>query len=203
MTLKIFLLLLAYLLGGIPTGYIIARFGGNMDIRQIGSGNIGTTNVYRALGLRWALVTFLCDTLKGVLPVLVVSLVSASPWLRAGVGLLVVTGHLFSPYLRLRGGKGVATAFGTILYLVPVAAVLDFALWALLAFPLKIISIASLTAAVALPVMVAIFSPVTAFRLLAVCLSILILFSHRENIRRLFRGEEKPLERRKAGSRPH
>ena len=202
MIFNISLLALAYLIGGIPTGYIITRFAGNLDIRGIGSGNIGTTNVYRALGLRWALFTFICDALKGVLPVLVVSLVSASPWWRAGAGLLAVTGHLFSPYLRLHGGKGVATAFGAILCLVPVAAIIEFSLWALLAFRLKIISIASLLAAIALPVIVAIFSPVTAFRLLALCLSTLILFSHRENIRRLFRGEEKPLERKRAGSSP-
>jgi glycerol-3-phosphate acyltransferase PlsY len=193
MALNISLLVAAYLIGGLPSGYIIARFAGHIDIRQKGSGNIGTTNVYRALGFRWALVTFLADALKGFVPVILVSILSGSDWWNAGAGLLAVLGHLFSPYLRFRGGKGVATAFGAILCLVPVAALIDLALWALLAFPFKIISLASLVAAAALPVIVFVFSPSPAFRLLAICLLILIVFSHRDNISRLIRGDEKPV----------
>jgi glycerol-3-phosphate acyltransferase PlsY len=193
MALNISLLVAAYLIGGLPSGYIIARFAGHIDIRQKGSGNIGTTNVYRALGFRWALVTFIADALKGFVPVILVSLLSGSDWWNAGAGLLAVLGHLFSPYLRFRGGKGVATAFGAILCLVPVAALIDLALWALLAFPFKIISLASLVAAAALPILVVVLSPSPAFRLLAICLLILIVFSHRDNISRLIRGDEKPV----------
>lgn len=195
MLVEILVLVLSYLIGGIPFGYIITRFAGGVDIRDIGSGNIGTTNVYRALGLGWALATFFCDVVKGFLPVFFMSLASTSPWLVSLAGLLAVAGHMFSPFLKLRGGKGVATAFGAVLYLVPAAAAIDFAFWAALAFPFKIISAASLAAALGLPVLVFIFTPIWAYRLLSILLALMVLLSHRENIIRLAKGQEKKISR--------
>jgi len=194
-------LVLAFLLGSVPVSYLIARFVGRVDLAETGSGNVGAANVYRALGLRWAFLAFLGDALKGLAPALVAALVlKAQPradWWIAGAGLCAVLGHLFPPWLGFRGGKGVATSFGVMLALAPTAAGIAFAVWAAALAVSKIMSLSSLAGALALPVLTWFFSDEPAFRLLALALAAIVFISHHENLRRLLRGEEKPLARKK------
>jgi len=184
---------IAYLLGSIPVSYLIVRWVGHRDLRALGSGNLGATNVYRALGLRWAILAFVGDALKGALPAGL-----AWQWL-SGMGLVVgisvVLGHLFPPWFKFRGGKGVATSFGVMIVLAPKATLLALAIWAILTLTLKLVSVASLAAALALPVLVYVLEAEPAKSWLALALGALIFLSHHENIRRLLRGEEKAISR--------
>jgi len=193
---------LAYLLGSIPVSYLIVRAVGRQDLRAIGSGNIGATNVYRALGLGWAVLAFGGDALKGAVPSWLAwgcfPIAEKAPsmfWAGWLISLSPVLGHLFPPWFKFRGGKGVATSFGVMVVLAPKATLLALALWMVLALALKIASLASLAAALALPVLVYVLEAEPAKSWLALALGALIFLSHHENIRRLLRGEEKAISR--------
>jgi glycerol-3-phosphate acyltransferase PlsY len=197
---RLLMLLAAYLFGSIPVSFLIARAVAGKDLRQVGSGNTGATNVYRVAGAGWALLAFLGDALKGVLPVwaalhLLSRFSTADLVWVAGAGLLAVLGHLFPPWLKFRGGKGVATSFGVMLVLAPGPALLALVLWAAMTFAFKLVSAASLVAALALPVLVYFFKAGPAKTWLALALCLLIFISHHENLGRLIRGEEKPIRR--------
>ena len=194
---KPFLVLMftAYLLGSIPTGLLAARLLGGPDPRTAGSRNLGTANLYRLLGLKAGLITFLGDAGKGALPAVlgVYWLTSLGPWQETGVaavGIAAVLGHIFPLYLGFKGGKGVATAFGVVAGLAPWAA-LNLALVYVLALAqTRIFSAAALLAAWFLPLAVGLFSNSKAYLFLAGVLSGLILICHRENLERIFKGEE-------------
>ena len=194
----------AYLLGSIPFALILGRFHG-VDIRRTGSGNIGATNLSRALGRRWGIAAFALDFLKGLLPVLAAGLLASPQPPPGGIhplhaqiacALAAVLGHVFPPWLGFRGGKGVATAFGALSGLVWPAALSAGAIWLVLYLATRTVSIASLGAAAAFPIVTAIV-----FRdqpadlawpadLLAVLVAALIALRHRSNIRRLLTGQE-------------
>ncbi|MHB8068614.1 MAG: glycerol-3-phosphate 1-O-acyltransferase PlsY [Desulfobaccales bacterium] len=188
------LTLLAYLSGSIPFGLVVSRLLGGPDPRGLGSGNLGTANLYRLLGLKAGVLTLLGDTLKGALPVLL-----ASFWLAPGawresalavVAAAAVLGHIFPLYLQFKGGKGVATTFGVVAVLAPGAA-LNLVLVYLMALAwTRTFSLSALICAWLLPVAVGLFSDSKAYLLLAAGLSGLILVCHRENLERLFKGEE-------------
>jgi glycerol-3-phosphate acyltransferase PlsY len=160
----------------------------------VGSGNIGATNVYRALGLRWAVAVFIADALKGLLPVLIARGLPLPAWGVMMAAFAAVCGHVFNPYLRFKGGKGVATAFGAMLGITPWAALIAFIAWAGVAVKTRIISLGSLAAAGVLPVAALILSPHPAFKIGAFFVAGLLVYSHRENIDRLIKGEEKPIQ---------
>ncbi|MEJ2670683.1 MAG: glycerol-3-phosphate 1-O-acyltransferase PlsY [Deltaproteobacteria bacterium] len=189
------LLVLAYLLGSIPSGLLVARLLGGPDPRRQGSGNLGTANVYRALGRKAAALTLLGDVAKGALPVALARLTLAplGAWQDTAVALVAtaaVLGHVFPLYLHFQGGKGVATTFGVIAVAVPWAA-LNLALVYLLALAqTRIFSLSALICAWLLPVAVGLFADSKAYLLLAAGLSGLILVCHRDNLERFFRGEE-------------
>jgi acyl phosphate:glycerol-3-phosphate acyltransferase len=189
------LVVLAYLLGSIPSGLIVARAMGGPDPRSQGSGNLGTANVYRALGRKAGTLTLLGDMAKGALPVALARLTLAplGTWQDTGVALVAaaaVFGHVFPLYLGFKGGKGVATTFGVIAVVAPWAA-LNLALVYLLAlFQTRIFSISALICAWLLPVAVGLFAASKAYLLLAAGLSGLVLVCHRANLERFFRGEE-------------
>ncbi|HTT83783.1 MAG TPA: glycerol-3-phosphate 1-O-acyltransferase PlsY [Rhizomicrobium sp.] len=180
--------LLGYLLGSIPFGLLFSWAAGAGDVRMIGSGNIGATNVLRT-GKRWAaLATLLCDGGKGAVAVLLAShYYGAVAAALAGLGAFL--GHVFPVWLRFRGGKGVATFFGVLLAIAWPAGLLALATWLAVAGVFRISSLSALTAAALAPIYMMLFGrPLDA--LLALVLALLIFATHRENIRRLLAGRE-------------
>jgi glycerol-3-phosphate acyltransferase PlsY len=186
---------LAYLLGSIPFGLVVSRFLGGPDPRTLGSGNLGTANLFRALGLKAAILAFLGDALKGTLPVLLAAfwLTPLGPWREGAVAVVggaAVLGHVFPLYLKFKGGKGVATSFGVVAAVAPWAAVNLALVYVLALAQTRIFSLSALICAWLLPVAMGLFSDSKAFLLLAGFLSGLVLLCHRENLERLFKGEE-------------
>jgi glycerol-3-phosphate acyltransferase PlsY len=181
---------LGYAVGSIPTGPLLARARG-VDLRKVGSGNIGATNVGRALGKRWAILVLLLDAGKGLVPVLLVKHQRPSPWLWAAVGLATIVGHSFSVFLRGRGGKGVATSLGAALGLAPLPALASFGAYVVLYALFRISSVGSLFGVIGFPVFLWIFGPrEPALLAFGVATALLVTARHRDNIRRLLRGEE-------------
>ncbi len=189
------LVVLAYLLGSIPTGLLVARLLGGPDPRGQGSGNLGAANVFRQLGRKGGALTLLGDMAKGALPV-ALALVWLTPlgaWQETGVALVgaaAVLGHVFPVYLGFKGGKAVATTFGVVAVLAPWAALNLAAVYLLALSQTRIFSISALICAWLLPVAVGLFADSKAYLLLAGALSGLILVCHRDNLERFFKGEE-------------
>ena len=175
--------LLAFLAGSIPFGVFLARRQG-VDIRHEGSGNIGATNVARVLGLRVGLVVLILDAAKGALPVLATRAAGVDGWGLAAAGMAAVLGHCFSPWLRFRGGKGVATALGVFLVVAPAAAGVGVATFVVFAGLTRIPAIGSLAGAVAMAAVCVARGP-TPIAALAVACTLLILVKHRGNIARV------------------
>jgi len=182
----------SYLVGATPTAYIAGRLARGIDLREHGSRNLGATNVYRVLGWRWAIPVALIDVAKGAMPVaLFARWTSGGPWLAVAMGVAAVVGHVFSPYMRFKGGKGVATALGVFLALAPLAVLIALPVWGGSLWLTGYVSLSSLLAAASFPVWVRLTAPreVAAFWA-SVALAALILFSHRGNVQRLLAGTE-------------
>ncbi|MCS6770747.1 MAG: glycerol-3-phosphate 1-O-acyltransferase PlsY [Kiritimatiellae bacterium] len=195
----ILLVVASYLLGAIPFGFLIARAKG-VDIRKVGSGNIGATNVLRSVGKPWGILTFVLDALKGFIPAMVFPYLG-SRWgadfhsmeiARLAGGVAAVVGHSFPVYLRFRGGKGVATSAGALLGIAPLAGLAGLCVWGLLFFAFKYVSLASIGAAVAVPVAAWLLyrSESAVVPAALTMLAILVVYRHRDNIRRLASGTE-------------
>jgi acyl phosphate:glycerol-3-phosphate acyltransferase len=183
----------AFLIGSIPSGYVIGRVFYRVDIRKQGSGNIGAMNALRALGTAGAAVVLLLDALKGFLPTIVAVAVFRSEQLGAAVAAAAVLGHCFSPWLRLRGGKGVATSFGAIFGLSWQAGLVTVGAWLAGAAATQYSSVGSMLGSLVAPLALFFFTrsvPETAYGLFA---AILIIVKHRENIGRLIAGTEGPI----------
>lgn len=204
--LLLMLIVVAYLLGSVPFGVLIANAHGK-NLRSIGSGNIGATNVARALGKKWAYICFVLDCLKGLVPMLVAkALISEltvgvlSLWLAVGCGAII--GHIFPIYLKFKGGKGVATSLGVVLGLYPyytIPGITALAIWAGAVLIWRYISLASITAAVAFPIsLIASIALLDDWRFLqlwplivvAGVMGLLVIVRHAENIKRLLEGSE-------------
>ena len=180
----------AFLLGSFPTGVVVARAKG-VDLRKVGSGNIGTTNVGRALGRRWAAFVLLIDAGKGALPVVLASQLLDLKWLPAAAGLVAVLGQIFSIFLKGHGGKGVATSLGAGLALAPLPALVCVAVWVVLFAAFRISSIGSLAAVASFPTFLWLFHAGSPANLtFAAAVALLVFLRHKDNIRRLLRGEE-------------
>jgi acyl phosphate:glycerol-3-phosphate acyltransferase len=183
-------LLASYLAGSIPFGLLVARAASGKDVRVVGSGNIGATNVARAAGRTAAAVTLLFDALKGFLPAIVAARALPEAWGAAACGIAAVLGHCFPVWLRFRGGKGVATGLGVALAVAPLSAVCGAAVWVVCYKLLRISSVGSLAgAAVALLVAVA-MAPSWSIAALA-GIAAIVLARHRPNLQRLLRHEER------------
>jgi glycerol-3-phosphate acyltransferase PlsY len=216
----------AYLLGSVPFAFLIARAHGK-DLRTIGSGNIGATNLARAVGRQWGYFCFALDVLKGLAPVAMVRAVS--PWSWSGppgpgpdnplllslwllVGIAAILGHVFPVYLRFKGGKGVATSFGVALGLWPyftLCALVALAVWIAVVLIWRYVSLASITAAVAFPVALVLgilivpdwhSASLWPLVVAAIVIPILVIVRHRENIRRLAAGTESKVRSRTSAS---
>jgi len=188
-------LLLAYLFGSIPAGVLVARAYG-VDIRKVGSGNIGATNVLRTLGWGPALVVAFFDVFKGGIAVLIARASGLEDWLLGGVALAAILGHNYSLFLGFKGGKGVATSFGTLLFLDPVLALWTFPIGVSVMLITRYVSAGSMAGGVAAFVLsLALSRPpwevATVFLMAA-----LIFWTHRENLKRLQEGTERRLGER-------
>jgi acyl phosphate:glycerol-3-phosphate acyltransferase len=190
--------ILGYLIGGLPTGIWVCRLVKGEDPRKYGSGSSGATNVARVLGKKWAAVVLVIDGLKGYLPVkfLVPVLASQDRIIVASLVMAasVVVGHVWTPFARFHGGKGVAAAAGGMLAIDSLSTLIAGGVWIVFFAAFHLVSLASVIAAVSLPVAMFVLGgrPVE-YRGVAVLLALFIAFTHRTNIARLIRREEKPL----------
>ena len=192
----------SYLLGAVPASYLVARWFGGIDLREHGSRNLGATNLYRTLGWRFAVPAGAFDIAKGAIPVAVFApRAGDAAWVPILLGLGAVVGHVFSVFVRFRGGKGVATAAGAVLALAPVPLALSAAVWLGVVWLTGYVSLGSLIGAVTFPVAVALLEPQDHYTLAAgVGLAGLIVFTHRSTIRRLLAGQEARFRHRPAAS---
>ncbi len=203
----------AYLLGSVPFGLLIAKAHGK-DLRSIGSGNIGATNVSRALGRKWAYICFALDVLKGTVPMLVIMFIAKPAgvvmlllWLV--VGCAAILGHIFPIYLKFKGGKGVATSFGIAMGLWPyytICALFAIAIWAVVVLVWRYVSLASIVGSVSFPVVLIlaiILKPGWSFFSLwpllvaATVIPLMVIIRHLENIKRLLKGTESKISKSK------
>ncbi len=186
------MILLAYLMGATPTSYVAGKLGRGIDLREHGSRNLGATNVYRVLGWSYAIPVALIDVAKGAIPVAILGPWANGPaWFTVALGLAAVVGHIFSPYVRFEGGKGVATAAGMFLALTPLAVAISIPIWIFTLWLSGYVSVASLTVAALFPVWVRLTVPDQPYTFwAAVVLALIIVYSHRHNIRRLREGAE-------------
>lgn len=186
---ELILTAVAYLVGSIPTGLLLARAFG-VDIRVTGSGNIGATNVYRTLGRTVGIATLLGDCLKGLVPVLVAGKLGlADPWV-AAVGLAAFLGHVYTVFLGFKGGNGVATALGVFLGVSPLSVLGALALFIGIVASTRYISLGSITAAAAMPFLVAAVERRPLLVGMTLIIAAIVIVKHRENIRRLREGTE-------------
>ena len=191
----------SYLLGSVPTSFLAAKYGAGIDLRQHGSGNLGATNLYRVLGMKYALPVGLIDIAKGAIPVwLIQSLEHPVVWVAIGVGVAAIIGHVFSVWMKLRGGKGVATAAGVVLALTPVPFLVTAVIWGAILKLTGFMSLASVVGAISFPLSVWILAPEHLEILgVGIALALFIIYTHRANIRRLMQGTELKVGRNHLG----
>jgi glycerol-3-phosphate acyltransferase PlsY len=178
------LVIVAYLVGSIPFGVLIGRWFWGADVRDYGSGNIGTTNVFRVLGTKAGILVLACDMGKGFLPTFLATLFLA-PWVAVVVGLVTLLGHTYSVFLRGNGGKGVATGAGVILALMPVVFLVLLVTWVVVILVTRIVSLASILAAIAFCVSTFVTHQPLSYRIAAVIGTLVVIYAHRSNIRRI------------------
>ena len=186
------LVLGGYVLGSVPTGILVGRAWG-VDIRQLGSGNIGMANVLRSVGKKAAAVTMLGDMLKGLVPVVAAHLLTGNEWVVAAVALAAVVGHCWPVFLRFKGGKGVATGAGTSIGLVPVVGLALFAFWWAVVLVSKYTSLGAIAVMLVSPVVFLLSGQPAPYVLYTVIGGALVLWRHRENARALVRGTERKI----------
>ena len=187
-------IIMAYIIGSIPTGYLIVKSKTGEDIRTIGSGSTGATNVKRVLGKKWFFITLLLDALKGALPVILAKLfvtafatIGLAPVIAA---VAVIIGHSKSCFLNFQGGKSVASGVGTILALnLPVGALIAV-IWATITYATKYVSVGSIIALLISPILMWLFKAPIAYIYYCLLGAIYIVYLHRENIKRLLAGNE-------------
>ena len=184
------LVLAAYLVGAVPCGLLVARLTGSGDLRTMGSGNIGATNVLRTVGKGAAALTLLGDLGKGALAVLLARWAGASDGLIAAAGVAAVAGHVFPVFLRFRGGKGVATSLGVMLAALPLVGIALLGIWLLVAWRWRYSSLAALAAAAAMPALTWLLDGRLALVGMSAVLVAAIFWRHMDNMKRLWQGTE-------------
>jgi len=186
-------ILLSYLLGSIPTAYLITKSVKGLDIRRFGSGNVGATNVIRVAGMKAGIATMLLDILKGVLAVTIIPIfvhIANPELIHIACGLAVVLGHNWPVFLKFHGGKGVAAGTGVLIGLVPVVFLSVVCIWAVSFIISKYISFASICAAFFLPAFLILYNKPLNYQILGIIIAVLIVIQHRGNIKRLLNGKE-------------
>ncbi|MFH1067607.1 MAG: glycerol-3-phosphate 1-O-acyltransferase PlsY [bacterium] len=190
-----------FLCGSVPFGYLVGRMNG-VDVRKIGSGNVGATNVFRALGKKWGSAVLILDVLKGFLPVqgAIMNLrgQSSADAFIVLVGVAAVLGHSFTPFLKFKGGKGVATSAGALLAIMPAALGVTAMMWGLVWLVSRYVSLASIVAALVFPVLAFFFyRDQTWFVVAAFVMCVLVIVRHWSNIQRLWNGTEQKWGKRR------
>jgi len=199
---EVFLIIIAYLLGSIPTAVWTSKYFFGIDIRDYGSGNAGATNTYRVLGAKWGTFVMIVDMLKALVAV---KLAFFLPYeqhgeyylmnMQLGLGLAAVLGHIFPVWAEFRGGKGVATLFGMVLGIQPNVAICCVGVFALVLYLTRWVSLSSILASVALPVFILFIynEPEPLYRVFAITVALLVLLTHQKNIGRILKGNENRL----------
>jgi len=207
----VFVVVLSYLVGSIPTSIILSKLVKGIDIRQYGSGNAGGTNVFRVLGWKWGVLTIILDAVKGAIVVIVVARLyldnfpfnNITPFddftlVQIICGIVAVIGHIWTVFAGFRGGKGIATALGFLLTLVTIDMLLALVVFTITVSLSRYISLGSLTAAVSVPLILVIRENIFGINIpgyntilpFAIALSLLVIYTHRKNIDRLIKGNE-------------
>ncbi|WP_315861642.1 glycerol-3-phosphate 1-O-acyltransferase PlsY [[Limnothrix rosea] IAM M-220] len=197
-------LLIAYLFGSIPTGYLAGKWLQDIDIRHHGSGSTGATNVLRTLGKKAAITVLFCDALKGMIGILLVTLLFAHPewiampiefkdWMIVGAAFGAVIGHSKSLFLGFEGGKSVATSIGVLLVMTPIVALGTLATFGLVITLSQIVSLSSISGAIAVMILMIVLQKPLPYIIFGVLASMYVIVRHRSNIERIFAGTEPKL----------
>jgi glycerol-3-phosphate acyltransferase PlsY len=198
MLLKVVVYVFAYLMGSIPTAYWYAKYFHGIDIRQHGSGNVGATNSLRVLGKKAGIIVLIFDLLKGLLPVLIARSLGFSEEQTFLIGIVCILGHIWSVFANFKGGKGIATSLGVILAVSPAGAGISLAVFVAIVYFTKYVSLASMLAGLAFVFYYLVFNyEQTNMSLIAFGLFMLLVFTHRENIKRLVAGTESKISSKK------
>lgn len=184
----------AYLVGSIPTGLLLAKYVAGVDIRATGSGNIGATNVSRTLGWKIGVMTLLGDCLKGVIPVVAAQKLGFPEGWVATIGFMAFAGHVYTVFLGFKGGKGVATALGVFLALSPLSVACAVAIFAAIVWKWRYVSLGSISAAAFMPLLIAFIDSRGLIFMMSIAIATVVIWKHRENIRRLMNGTENRLK---------
>ncbi|MCL0063563.1 glycerol-3-phosphate 1-O-acyltransferase PlsY [Peptococcaceae bacterium] len=186
----ILILLISYLIGSIPFGYLLARYIYGIDIRQHGSGNIGATNVYRTLGKVQGIIVLMLDAGKGVLAVLIARSVAGDDISQVAAAMGVILGHAYPVFLKFKGGKVVATGAGVIFTFSPIAGLIALFLFILSVAVTKYVSVGSMTAAISIPISFYVLDMKLPYLIFAVLVAVFVIYKHHTNIKRLLSGTE-------------
>lgn len=198
MLLKVVVYVFAYLMGSIPTAYWYAKYFHGIDIRQHGSGNVGATNSLRVLGKKAGIIVLIFDLLKGLLPVLIARSLGFSEEQTFLIGIVCILGHIWSVFANFKGGKGIATSLGVILAVSPAGAGISLVVFVAIVYFTKYVSLASMLAGLAFVFYYLVFNfEQTNMSLIAFGLFMLLVFTHRENIKRLVAGRESKISSKK------
>lgn len=219
---ELLLVILAYLIGSIPTSVWVSQHFFNIDIRDYGSGNAGATNTYRVLGPKWGTIVMVTDMIKGIVAVKLALLLPDYADsevnlqnLQTGLGLAAVVGHIFPIWAEFRGGKGVATLFGLVLGISPWTALSCVAIFSIVLYLTRFVSLSSILASIAFPVFILVIFNVDnpAYRVFAIAVALMVLLTHQKNISRLLSGHESKVpilrnrdrkrQKRKQADHPH
>ncbi len=202
---EILLITISYIIGSFPTGYVIAKSKG-IDITKQGSGNIGMANVFRSLGFKYGIIVLIIDALKGFIPTMIAIKINLNTLWILLAGLAAILGHIFTIFLKFKGGKGVATSLGVILAISPLLAISSFIVWLLTVIITRYSSLGSILASIwALIIVILYWNNLINIQLINIqidknylalftlLLSIFIIFKHKENIKRILKGQENKL----------
>lgn len=190
----LFTIIVAYLLGSLPSGLLIGKWLCNIDIRNYGSKNIGTTNMFRTLGAMPASLVFVIDVLKGVLAVVIARYLVGTAVADIVAGIVVVMGHNYSCWLNFKGGRGVATALGLMFALMPKTCVGILVVWAIIVFLTRYVSLASIVVALMTPFLGIYFAYPMEYVIFSAVIATFIIVRHKENIERLIAGTENKIK---------
>ncbi|MFO8052622.1 MAG: glycerol-3-phosphate 1-O-acyltransferase PlsY [Candidatus Omnitrophota bacterium] len=195
--LKLILLIASFTFGAIPVGYITVRIVKGIDIRQVGSGNVGATNVFRTAGKGWGILVFIFDFVKGfIIPFLAYSLGRFEPYFFIILAIAAISGHNWTPFLKFKGGKGVATSLGALFALsfcfssLKLILPVSLGVWLIVFLLSRMVSLASILASLTFVVLSLFFSQLIEVKILAMLLFFLILVRHKNNIKRILKGTE-------------